>query len=133
MNWNARGRGVRIAAIVALCCSANGCDAVGKAAAEGIGHGVYEGTKPRLTEEGEEVRFEQPEGVQGCKRIGDEDVIYKSFFSDSTATMAFDMIVFARNAAPQMGGNAIVQTAKPHLKYNEANFDVFWCGPAGPE
>lgn len=82
----------------------------------------------KLSERGESVRVVRPTEVAECERVGEAtaQVVSKvGFVRRSRENQIKDLETLARNAAAEMGGNAIVATSD--IKEGKREFTVYRC------
>jgi len=108
-----------------FCCSMSGC--LGDLVVGAIEQADHAAHRPKLTEQGATVQI-HPD-TDRCQLIGVQEVKYREEYVLDEQ----DALVVARNAAPQMGGDAIVQKPGwqtsgrfPSYQYH-AHFDVYKC------
>jgi hypothetical protein len=115
---------MRWVAVVMFCCSVSGC--LGDLLVASIEEAEYRAHRPKLTEEGATVQIDPD--TQRCQLTGVKEVNY-----DKTEVQNDqDALVVARNATPELGGNAVVFVGWtksgrfPSYEYR-AHFDVYKC------
>ena len=122
-DTNVFARWVARTTVLALCCGASGCDLIFYSTAYATGEGYYQSVKPRLTDQGKGVHVNGQ--IEECRWIGYETVKINKWRTLDAGTMQDDQLTVARNFAPLMEGNTLVETEA--ADEHGARYDVYKC------